>query len=75
MAGESSGLKRELIVLIGLVLAVDAAFVAVFYAAGVRSAGATVRLGFTVAWTLAALAVVLRGLARIRSARLRRRQP
>lgn len=74
MAGEPSGLTRELIVLIGLVLAVDVAFVAVYYAAGVGSAAPDVRVGYTVAWTVAALAVVLRSLARIRSARLRRRQ-
>jgi hypothetical protein len=64
------GLRREVIVLVGLVLAVDLIFVAAYFLAGLRSASDAVKLGFTVLWTLANLAVVIRGLTRLRKARL-----
>ncbi|HJP57555.1 MAG TPA: hypothetical protein VJ847_11085 [Gemmatimonadales bacterium] len=53
-----------------LVLAVDAAAVALYFLAGFARAAPATRLGFTAAWTAATLGVVLVGLTRIRRARL-----
>lgn len=65
-------LKREVLVLVALVLAVDAAFVGLYYLAGLSRAGAPVKLAFTAGWTVVSLVVVLRGLGRIRAERARR---
>ncbi|MGH7528282.1 MAG: hypothetical protein ACREMX_16435 [Gemmatimonadales bacterium] len=65
-------MRREVLVLVGSVLAVDAIFLLVYFATPLRAASGSMKLGYTVAWTLATLAVVLRGLARIRAARVRR---
>lgn len=76
MAPELSGVKRELLVLVGLVLAVHAVFAAAYYLAGPRRLTGGLRLGFTLLWTGATLLVVLRGLGRIRARRIRgRRSP
>ena len=56
--------------LIALVLAVDAAFVAVYFLANVRSAPDAGKLLFTAIWTVAILLIAIRGLSRIRSSRL-----
>jgi hypothetical protein len=64
------GLRREVMVLVGLVLAVDLLFVAVYFLARLRGGSDTVKLGFTVLWTLTTLAVVIRGLTRLRKTRL-----
>ena len=64
--------KREALVLVGLVLAVDAIFIAVYFAAGIEPASDSVKIAFTVVWTVINLAVVIRGLTRIRSARVGR---
>ena len=56
--------------LIGGVLLVDAVFAAAYFVADLRNTSDPWKLGFTVAWTLATLAVVLRGLSRIRRLRL-----
>jgi hypothetical protein len=61
---------REVLVLVGLVLAVDAAFVAGYFLAQVERASDGSKLAFTVLWTVVTLLVVLRGWIRIRSARL-----
>jgi hypothetical protein len=65
-------IRREALVLVGLVLAVDAVFIAVYFLAGVERASDSVKVAFTVAWTLVTVVVVLRGLTRIRTARLNR---
>jgi len=62
--------KREALVLVGLVLAVDALFIAVYFGAGIERASDSVKVGFTVIWTVVNLAVVIRGLTRIRAARV-----
>jgi hypothetical protein len=67
-----TGLRREVLLLIGLVLALDAVFVAIYFLASVRSASDSVKVGFTVIWTLAILIIAVRGLSKIRSARLRK---
>src|SRR6476646_6878183 len=63
--------RRELFVLVGSVLLVDLLFMAGFFLGNVRSSSSPAKLGFTVLWTLVTLAVVLRGLIRLRRARVR----
>jgi hypothetical protein len=65
-------LRREVLVLVGLVLAVDAVFLAGYFLAGVARRPDGIKLGYTAAWTLATLLVVLRGLTRVRAERVRR---
>jgi hypothetical protein len=67
-------LKRELLALVGLVLLVEVVFIGGYYLAGLGAAGAGVKLGYTAAWTVATLLVVLRSLGRIRAERIRRRR-
>ncbi len=64
--------KREALVLVGLVVAVDAIFSALYFGAGIEWASDSVKAAFTVVWTAINLAVVIRGLTRIRSARVNR---
>jgi hypothetical protein len=68
----TAGLRREMLLLVGLVLALDAVFVGVYFLASVRSASDSAKVIFTAIWTLAILVVAVRGLSRIRSARLRK---
>jgi hypothetical protein len=63
--------KREVLWLVVAVLAVDAVFIAAFLGAKIRTASDLTKICFTALWTLATLAVVIRGLARVRSVRLR----
>ena len=63
-------LKRELLWLIGSVLLVDALFITVYFLADLRTTTDTAKVAFTAVWTLITLAVVLRGLSRIRRLRL-----
>jgi hypothetical protein len=69
----SSGLRREVLLLITLVLALDAVFVGIYFLGNVRSASDVAKAVFTAVWTLSTLVLALRGLSRIRSVRLRRR--
>lgn len=64
-------MRRELAVLVGLVIAVDVLAVGVWLLADVRRAGPPVQFGFTVAWTVATLAVVVVSLRKIRVLRRR----
>jgi hypothetical protein len=66
--------KREALVLVGLVVVVDAIFIAVYFMAGIEWASYGAKIAFTVVWTVITLAVVIRGLTRIRSARVKRPQ-
>jgi hypothetical protein len=61
--------RRQVALLVGLVLAVDAVFFGIYVLAGMSGASPGARLGFTVLWTAATLAVVLPRLGRIRSLR------
>ena len=63
--------RRELFGLVGSVLLVDLLFMAGFFLGNVRTSSSPAKLGFTVLWTLVTLAVVLRGLIRLRRARVR----
>lgn len=51
------------------VLAIDAAAIATYYAAGLERADARTRFLFTLAWSVATIVVVLTALRRIRLAR------
>ena len=66
--------RREVLTLIGLVLLVDALFIASYFLAGVGNASASIKVAYTVLWTLLTLVVVIRGLARVRNARMNRRR-
>ena len=70
----ATGLRREVLLLVGLVLALDAGFVAIYFMGNVRSASDPTKLVFTAVWTLAILVIAIRGLSRIRSARLHKPQ-
>jgi hypothetical protein len=65
-------MKRELFLLLATVLAVDALFIAGYFLFHLDAAGDPAKLGYTAAWTVVTLLVVLRGLTRIRSLRRRR---
>jgi hypothetical protein len=67
--GVAPGVRREVAVLVGLVLAVDALFFGIYVLAGMSRASAGARLAFTLLWTAATLAVVLPRLSRIRTLR------
>lgn len=74
VAAAPDGVRREVLVLVGLVLAVDVVFIAGFYLAGLGRATGRAKIGYTVLWTAVTLLVVLRGLGRIRAERVRRRR-
>ena len=63
-------LGREVLLLLVLVLVLDAVFVAIYFVGNVRGASDPAKVVFTAVWTLAILVVAIRGLSRIRSARL-----
>jgi hypothetical protein len=73
VANRADPLKREVLALVGLVLLCDALFLAAYLLFDLPARSGAARLGFTAVWTLVTLAIVLRGLARIRAERLRRR--
>ena len=64
-------MKRELALLLVTVLVVDALFIAGYFLFHFATAGDPAKLGYTAAWTVVVLVVVLRGLSRIRSLRRR----
>jgi hypothetical protein len=59
-------IRRELAILVALVLAVDAVAIALWLFTGIRRGGPRAQLGFTLAWTIATLAVVIVSLRKIR---------
>jgi hypothetical protein len=70
-AGDRAGgaVRRQLGLLVGLVIGVDAVFFGIYRLAELGRSGPGVKLGFTLLWTLATLAVVLPRLTRIRELR------
>jgi hypothetical protein len=74
MAGRHPSLRREVLTLVGSVLLLHGGFIALYLVAHLASASPDVRSAFAVAWTAATLAVVLRGLGRVRALRVRRRR-
>jgi hypothetical protein len=69
MAERADRLRREVVILVVLVLMVDGLFAGGYFAAGVERASGAAKLGYATAWTLATMVVVLRGLVRIRALR------
>jgi len=63
--------KREVMWLLIAVLLVDAVFVALYFLGRLRTASDSGKIVFTALWTLVTLAVVIRGLSRVRSVRFR----
>ena len=63
-------LRREVFWLIAAVIAVDAIFAGGYFLGRVGSASDPLKLAFTAVWTLVTLGVVIRGLSRVRRARL-----
>jgi hypothetical protein len=66
------GVKREVLILVGLVVVIDVIFIAAYFIAGIDHSSDRMKLLFTAAWTAITLLVVLRGLLRIRQARVPR---
>jgi len=62
--------RREVLWLVLSVLLVDAIFIAGYFLGQIGNATDRIKLGFTVLWTLVTLAVVIRGLSRVRRARV-----
>jgi hypothetical protein len=69
----AASVRRETLTLVLAVLVVDAVFAAIYLFARLRHAAGGMKLIFTVVWTLVTLAVVVRGLSRIRTARIERK--
>jgi hypothetical protein len=63
--------KRQLLLLIAAVVVVDALFIAGYFLFSLSDAGDAGRIGYTAAWTVVTLLVVLFFLTRIRSLRRR----
>jgi hypothetical protein len=74
VADDRGALRREVLRLVGLVLLVDGVFIAGYFIAGLAAASAKLTFGYRIVWTGVTLAVVMRGLGRVRSARLRLRR-
>jgi RsiW-degrading membrane proteinase PrsW (M82 family) len=68
----TSRLRREVLLLVVGVLAVDAAFVAIYFLGQVRTGSDRSKLIFTALWTVVTLGVVILGLVRIRARRTNR---
>jgi hypothetical protein len=62
-------MKRQLLLLVGLVIAVDTIAIAAWFLAGIRGRGEGVQLLFAIVWTVATLAVVVVSMRKIRDAR------
>ena len=69
MADTKREIRKHLLVMVALVLAIDAIAVALYARLGIDEGPRNQRIMFTAAWTLVTLLVVLNGLYRIRLAR------
>jgi hypothetical protein len=69
--GDTREMRRQLLVMIGVVIVVDAVAIAAWFYAGVRGRSAVVQLLFTIAWTAATLAAVIVSMRKIMAARKR----
>ncbi|HET6577929.1 MAG TPA: hypothetical protein VFG66_06375 [Gemmatimonadales bacterium] len=67
-------LRREVLELVALVLLVDGVFIGLYYLLGLAATRDGLKPAYTILWTAVTLLVVLRGLGRIRAARLRLRR-
>jgi hypothetical protein len=62
--------KREVLILVAAVLVVDAIFAAAYFLGHVDRSADRTKLVFTALWTGVTLLVVIRGLTRVRRARV-----
>jgi hypothetical protein len=62
-------MKRQLLIMIGLVAAIDAVAIAILFLGGIRGRGQALQLLFAIVWTLAIFGVVLVSMRKIRNAR------
>jgi hypothetical protein len=62
-------MRRQLLVMIGVIVVVDAAAIAAWFYAGIRGRSAVVQLLFTMVWTAATLAAVIVSMRKIMAAR------
>lgn len=69
MGDRTREIRKHLMIMVGLILAVDAIAVAVFSALDIGDAPRRTKTLFTAVWTVVTLAIVLNGLYRIRLAR------
>ncbi len=69
MADRTREIRKQLMIMVALILVVDAIAIAVFNALDIADAPRSTRTVFTAAWTIITLAIVLNGLYRIRLAR------
>jgi hypothetical protein len=66
--------RRQALILVGLVVIVDVVFIAAYFLGDIDRSSSQIKLFFTIVWTVITLLVVLRGLLRIRRARVPRRR-
>ena len=67
-------MKRELLIMIASVVALDAVVIAIYYAVGIKTTSQRTQTIFVAVWTVVTLLLVLRGTGRVRAARIRARQ-
>jgi hypothetical protein len=61
-------MRRQLLVMIGVIVVVDAIAIGAWFLAGIRGRGAVVQLLFAIVWTAATLAAVVVSMRKIREA-------
>ncbi len=69
MAERADRVRREVLILVGLVLLVDGVFIAGYFAAGIVRGSDVAKVVYAAVWTVVTMVVVLRGLTRIRAIR------
>jgi hypothetical protein len=69
-SSRSAQVKRELLLLVGLVLVLDGLFVTAYFVGRLSHASVETRLIFTLVWTGGVLLLAVRGLSRVRRLRL-----
>ena len=69
MAERSREIRKHLMIMVALILAIDAIAIALHTALGIGDAPRRTKTIFTVVWTVVTVAAVLNGLYRIRLAR------
>jgi hypothetical protein len=68
-AAQRAEQRKQLLILVGLVVLVDAFAIAAYYLTGIKHMGPGVQLAFAIGWTVATFAVVVVSLRKIRLAR------
>ena len=75
MADPKREIRKQLMVMVALILIIDAIAIAIFRRMGIEDAPRDRKTLFTGVWTLLSAIVVINGLYRIRVARNRRGRP